>query len=70
MGWWMTTQKLSSVNGRAATQKHLRCTACAKAVQAQSIANPSMGRVVHTLPPLGEELLAIDSFCEEKQRVS
>lgn len=65
MGWCMTTQKLSSANGRAAAHIHLTCTACAKAVQVQSIANPSMGRVVHTLPPLGEEHLAIDRFCED-----
>lgn len=55
---------------RAAAHMHLTCTARAKTVQAQSIANPSMSRVVvHTLPPLGGELLAIVRFCEERQRV-
>lgn len=64
-GWLHRNCRLQS---RAAAHMHFTCTARAKTVQAQFIANPSMSRVVvHTLPPLGEELLAI--VCEERQRV-
>lgn len=62
---------LSSANGRAAAHMNLKCTACTKPVQEQSILNPSMGRVVgHTLLLLGEVLLAIIRFCEKRQRAS